>query len=337
MRRFIILLLFLAPFLSYSATTVSSASLYGAEGREWEGGPFNSESNGWPCGRFTGSVYCYTAPQYELDNWCLSYTPGGAAFPNRPSCSRINNGGVRQGYPLVVEFESGSIYDKTSPCEIVINFNNLFKRFYGNGGLVGFMQSSPIYSGGSWQYPAQYSATFPNCRQAVMELGIKHGYGADWNFKTEMYTGNPAIINMCIWVDNQSIGCSYSQAQVIPPEPAVCNISVPLTLDYGVVSSKEIDGNQKDITIDYQCSKSATVSFSLLGGTPNNSGVTLDMGGGLTSELCFMSGTSCPSTGGDNIKVAGKNGAIKLQSTLRGENIRGDDYSKPVIVVGTFY
>lgn len=337
MRIFIILSLFLAPFLSYSATTVSPAAVYGAQGREWNAGPHNSQPNGWPCGQSAGNGYCYTASPSELNEWCLSY-PKTAPWANRPMCSRIINGGVRQGYPLVVEFESGSIYDKTSSCEITMTFNNIFKSFYGRGELVGFTQSSTAQmSGGSWQYLARFSATFDNCRDAVMNLGIKHGYGTGWNYKTELYTGNPNLINMCISVDNQNIGCSESYAAVIPPEPAVCNMSVPLTLDYGVVNSKEIDGMQRDIAIDYQCNKSATVSFSLLGGTPNNSGITLNMGGGLTSELCFMSGTSCPSTGGANIKSTGKNGTVKLQSTLRGQNISGDNYSASVTVVSAFY
>ncbi|EKT58542.1 hypothetical protein [Providencia sneebia] len=338
MRILIILSLFLAPFLSYSATTISAASVYGADGRSWSAGPHNSSANGWPCGQSAGNVFCYTASTSELNEWCLSYPSGGPPFGNPPSCSRIKNGGVRQGYPLIVEFESGSIYDKTSSCEIKITFNNLTRSFYGNGSLAGFIQSSSAtYTGGSWKYLASFSAVFNNCRQAMMDLGIKHGYGSNWDYKTELYTANPAIINMCIYVDNQSIGCSYSYGTVTPPAPAVCNISVPLNLDYGVVNSKEVDGTQQDISIDYQCNKAATVSFSLLGGTPNNSGVTLNMGSGLTSELCFMSGASCPSTGGANIKSTGTTGSVKLQSTLRGTNVSGGDYSSSVTVVSAFY
>lgn len=338
MRILIILSLALAPFLSYSATTISSASIYGVTGKTWSSGPHNSEYNGWPCGQGSGNVFCYTASTSELNEWCLTYPQGGPGFGNDPSCGSIKNGGVRQGYPLVVGFESGSIYDKASSCQIRIDFSNTFKPYYGTGSLVGFTQSSSSYTISGKKYSlASFSATFSNCREAVIDLGIKHGYGTNWNYKTELYTGNPAIANMCIYVDGQRIGCSYSSGSVIPPTPAVCNISVPLNLYYGVVNSKEVDGAQQDISIDYQCNKAATVSFSLLGGTPNNSGVTLNMGSGLTSELCFMSGASCPSTGGANIKSTGTNGTVKLQSTLRGTNVSGGDYSSSVTVVSAFY
>ncbi|CAG9406726.1 hypothetical protein NVI2019_PEGOAJLN_00113 [Providencia alcalifaciens] len=338
MRILIILSLFLTSFLSYSATTISSNSLYGIEGQMWAAGPYNSEYNGWPCGQYAGNVYCYSMSTYELNNWCITYPQYGAPWGNMPACNRIKNGGIRQGYPLISDFQSGAVYDKSSSCEIRITVSSSLGQFYGNGGLVGFTQSSnSITSGNSRSYLADFRATFSDCRKAVMELGTKYGYGSNWNYKTQLYTGNPGIANLCIYVDNQNIGCNGSSISTVPPEPAVCNVNVPLTLDYGVVNSKEINGNKKDISIDYQCNKSATVSFSLLGGTPNSSGITLAMGNGLTSELCFLSGTSCPSSGGQNIKMSGKNGVVKLLSTLKGSNVSGGEYSSYVTVVSAFY
>lgn len=338
MRILIILSLALAPFLSYSATTISSMSIYGVTGMTWRAGPHNSSANGWPCGESSGNVFCYTASPMELYEECLTYPQGGPPWGNEPSCSSIKNGGVRQGYPLVVGFESGSIYDKASSCQIRIDFNNLSRSYYGTGSLVGFTQSSTGYTVSGKRYSlASFSATFSNCREAVMDLGIKHGYGTNWNYKTELYTGNPSIANMCIFVDGQNIGCNYFNGSAQLPEPAACNINVPSTLDYGVVNSKEVNGAQQDTSIDYQCNKSATVSFSLLGGTPVNSGVAINMGGGLTSELCFLSGNDCPSSSGANTKTTGTQGSVKLRSVLKGSNISGNDYSGTIIVVSTFY
>ncbi|WP_272520765.1 hypothetical protein [Providencia sp. PROV223] len=338
MRILIILSLFLTPLLSYSATITSNVSLYGSEGRTWQNGSHNNANNGWPCGEWAGNVFCYSMPTYELNDWCSSYPSGGPPWANNPACGRIVNGGIRQGYPLVIGFEPGAIYDKSSSCQIKITVSNTVGAYYGTGSLVGFTQSSASItsSNGVRGFLAEFRATFSNCREAMMDLGIKHGYGTNWNYKSVLGTGNP-VTRLCIYVDNQSLGCNTAPGSTVPPQPAACNINVPLTLDYGVINSIDVSGAQRDITIDYQCNKSATVSFSLLDATPINSGVAIDMGEGLTSELCFLSGNDCPSSGGANVKVTGVTGSVKLRSTLKGSDIRGGAYSSHVTVVSAFY
>ncbi|MEX6159319.1 hypothetical protein [Providencia manganoxydans] len=275
---------------------------------------------------YPNSGYCSNPSAYPVNYTSDIRDVHSTSTGNVVVCRYGDNGGYRQGYAMLEDYRPGAFYDHTNQCTIELE-------------LSGATYFSPI--GFSSVSNNRKRMVVSNCKQGLLELGIKTGYGSGWVVRGNSYLRQKGVANhfsyageLTIFVDGQRIASGDGgSTNVTPPEPVICNYTVPPAIDHGTINLADLDSSPYVIeTITYDCTGSASISFSFISGSWSSSKTILDLKGGLYSDLCFLKSGVCSTASGGATVVNGSSGAVELKSVLHGVNVTNGEHSAPIVV-----
>jgi hypothetical protein len=170
--------------------------------------------------------------------------------------------------------------------------------------------------------------------QAQKLWAAKYGTSGTWELGPWSQPAfNSSCVGIAVWNINavisiQGVRFPGSSCGVVPPLNLACDTSGKVTIDYGTLSSGQLNGATASTTLTFACNQAATATITL-----NDSVIDLGRKGDLTAAISI--GGKDLASGSD---VAVKNGTVTttITSTLKakGTPAAGAFEGSGVLIIG---